>query len=81
MGGSCLPSNGIALAKEFSMAFIQGKFTLSEQYEIVVHPNNDIKVLEKYRYKQMRVPPNSFFHPDKNSLKYHREHIYGLFSK
>lgn len=81
MGGDCLPSNGIAFSKEFSMAFLQGKFTLSEQYEVIAHPKNDIEIVERFQYKQIRVPSNKFFQPNKDSLKYHREHIYGMFLK
>lgn len=78
-GGNCLPSNGISLAKQFSLAFLQGKFTLSDHYEIIIHPDSDIPELEEYRLKQIRIPPNKFFQPDKDSVRYHREHIYGSF--
>ncbi len=81
VGGDCMPSNGIAFAKKFSLAFLEGKFTLSDRYEIIIHPHNDIKDLNKYEYRQIRVPSNKFFQPDINSVRYHREHIYGTFAE
>lgn len=79
VGGSCMPSNGIALAKQLSLAFIQGEFTLSDRFEVLVHPDSKNEVLKEYNLKQMRVPPNKFFQPSAESIKYHREHVYGSF--
>ena len=80
-GGSCLPSNGIALSKQISLAFVRGEFTLSPRFEVIVHPDCIDPVLLDYHLKQIRVPPNKFFQPDKESMKYHREKIYGSFVK
>lgn len=79
VGGSCMPSNGIALAKQLSLAFVQGEFTLSDGFEILVHPYSNNELLKEYHLKQMRVPPNKFFQPSLESMKYHREHVYGSF--
>ena len=80
-GGSCLPSNGIALCKELSMAFVQGKFTLSDNYEVIVHPENDNRLVERFNMQQIRVPSNTFFQPSKDSVMYHRKNVYGLFTQ
>lgn len=80
-GGSCMPSNGIALAKQLSLAFVQGEFTLSKRFEVLVHPDSENELLKQYHLKQMRVPPNKFFQPSKQSLEYHREFVYGSFKK
>ena len=80
-GGSCLPSNGIALVKNLSLAFVRGEFTLSPRYEVIVHPECKNIELQNYHLKQIRVPPNVFFQPDRLSLKYHMEKIYGSFLK
>ena len=78
-GGSCLPSNGLPLTKEYSMLFVQGYFTLSDKYEIVVHPDNTSELLTDLNLRQIRIPPKTLFQPDKDSLSYHREHVFGSF--
>ncbi len=80
-GGSCMPSNGIALAKKISLAFVRGEFSLSPHYEVIVHPDCQDEYLWSYNLKQIRVPGNAFFQPAQESLNYHREYIYGTFSK
>ena len=78
-GGSCLPSNGLPLSRELSLLFVQGYFTLSDKYEILVHPDSTSELLNAYHLQQIRVPPKALFRPDKQSLAYHREHIFGSF--
>ncbi len=78
-GGSCLPSNGLALTRELSLLFVQGHFTLTDDYQILPHPNSDSEFLRNMP-TQIRVPPKALFQPDKESLAYHREHIFGSFS-
>lgn len=79
VGGSCLPSNGIALSRKLSLAFVRGEFTLSSQYEVLVHPESTDPELKQYHLKQIHVPPNKFFQPSKESIDYHHKHIYGTF--
>lgn len=79
VGGSCMPNNGIALSKDISLAFVQGKFSLSNDYEVIVHPKCHDSMLLPYHLKQIRVPPNSFFRPDRSNIEYHREYIFGSF--
>lgn len=78
-GGSCLPSNGLPLTKEYSMLFVQGYFTLSDKYEIIVHHDNTSELLTDLNLRQIRIPPKTLFQPDKDSLSYHREHVFGSF--
>ena len=78
-GGSCMPNNGIALAKDYSLAFIQGKFTLTNDFEIEIHPDAGDIGLSEYQHKQIRVPPNKFFQPSQQNLIYHRDKVYGSF--
>lgn len=80
-GGNCFPSNGIALTKQLSLAFVRGEFTLSERFEVIVHPDSDNELLKEYHLKQMRVPPNIFFQPAEENLIYHRQKVYGSFKK
>lgn len=78
-GGNCMPSNGIALTKDLSLAFVKGEFTLSPQFEIIVHPECQNELIQDYKMKQIRVPPLAFFQPAQESLRYHRELVYGTF--
>jgi len=80
-GGNCLPGNGLPLAKELSLLFVQGNFTLSDKFEILVHPRNQNPLLDELHLRQIRVPPKAFFQPDRANLEYHREHVYGSFLK
>ncbi len=80
VGGSCMPNNGIALSKPFSLSFIVGEFTLSPRFEVLVHPKCRNELVQSYHLKQIRVPANAFFQPAQESLRYHREKIYGLFA-
>ncbi len=79
-GGTCMPNNGIPLERGLSMAFVQGKFTLSNDYEVVEHPSNDLEMVKKYRGKQIRVPHVIFFRPSLESIEYHRKFIFGSFA-
>ncbi len=78
-GGTCQPSNGLPLAKEISMFFVQGYFTLTDNYEIRVHPDCTSELIKSFDLQQIRVPPKALFQPDRESLAYHRNHIYGSF--
>lgn len=80
-GGTCLPSNGLPLDKEISMFFVQGYFTLSDNYEIHVHPECTSDLIKSFNLKQIRVPPKALFQPDRENLAYHRDQIYGSFLK
>ena len=80
-GGSYKPDNGIALNKELSLAFVTGKISLNDQFEVMVHPECHEISLKKYQYKQIRVPSNYMFAPDKDNLRFHRENIYGKFKR
>ena len=81
VGGSCMPSNGIALSKNLSLAFVRGEFTLSPRYEVIVHPECENEYIQNFHLKQIRVPPNTFFQPAQESLRYHREMVHGAFTK
>lgn len=80
-GGNCLPNNGIALSKQLSLAFVRGEFTLSDRYEVIVHPESNNEVIKGFHLKQMRVPPNKFFRPSSENLSYHREKVFGSFKQ
>lgn len=79
VGGSCMPSNGIALSKDLSLAFIRGEFTLSPRFEVIVHSECRNEMIQGFHLQQIRVPANEFFQPTQESMLYHREKIFGSF--
>lgn len=78
-GGLFLPSNGIALNRDLHWAFDKGFFTLTDNLEVKVHPYTTSDYLKSFDGKQIRVPANPFFVPDRENIRYHRETVYGLF--
>lgn len=77
--GLFMPNNGIALSRDMHWAFDKGFFTITRDLTVKVHPEIRSEYLRSYDGKKIFVPDNSFFIPDVNNLKYHQEHIYGLF--
>ncbi len=78
-GGLFLPNNGIALNRDLHWAFDKGFFTLTDNLEVKVHPRTTSDYLKSFDGKQIRVPSNPFFVPDRENIRYHRETVYGLF--
>lgn len=78
-GGLFLPSNGMALCRDFHWAFDKGFFTLDDDLKVVVHPKIESEYLNSFNGKQIRIPSNQFFVPDLDNVRYHRENVYGLF--
>lgn len=77
--GLYMPNNGIALSRDMHWAFDKGFFTITNDFTVKVHPEISSEYLQTYDGKKIYVPENSFFVPDLGNLKYHQEHIYGLF--
>lgn len=78
-GGLYLPNNGLALTRDHHWAFDKGFFTLDDSFNVMVHPEVDSDYLRQFDHKKIRLPENTFFVPDIENIKYHREHVYGLF--
>lgn len=78
-GGSYIPSNGIAMSRDMHWAFDKGFFTISDDYKIVVHESVQSDYLQMFNGKKIIIPSDPFFQPDKKSLKYHRDNIFGMF--
>ena len=78
-GGTFLPNNGIALCRDLHWAFDKGFFTLNDNYEVQVHPKVTSEYLRSFDGKKIRIPSNPFFVPDIESVRYHRNSVYGLF--
>ncbi len=80
-GGSFLPSNGIAMCRDLHWAFDKRFFTFSDDLKVIVHPQADSDYLRQFDGQSLRVPDNVFFAPDPEQIQYHREHIYGIFTR
>ena len=77
--GTYMPNNGLALSRDIHWAFDKGFFTINDDYTIKVHEELMNTYLGEFAGKKINLPENPFFIPNKESLKYHRENIYGLF--
>ena len=58
----------------------KGMFTVDDNLKVVVHPEVESDYLKQYNNKSLYIPENAFFRPDINNLRYHRTHIFGLYS-
>jgi len=77
--GSFLPCNGIAMSRDMHWAFDRGMFMIDENYCVHVHIDIKDTILAKYDKKQIALPEEDFFKPEKAFLNYHKENIFGLF--
>jgi hypothetical protein len=80
------PRNGLSLSRAAHWAFDLGLFTISDQYEVIVHQrakeaiHNDFRLLEVDR-KPIRLPNDSYYHPHPEALEWHRKERFGAFAK
>ena len=80
------PRNGLALSRSAHWAFDAGIFTISDQYEVIVHPeakralSHHFPVIEADR-KRIHLPSDTAYHPHQEALSWHREKRFGLFAK
>lgn len=80
------PRNGLALSKSVHWAFDQGIFTISDQYEVIIHPkaktaNSKLFPLIATDRKPIILPSDLAYHPHQEALAWHRENRFGLFAK
>jgi len=86
VNGTDDPRNGIALSHTVHWAFDQGLFTLSDQYEVIVHPkavSADAKLfpLLDRNGVQINLPEEVSFFPHQEALGWHRKEVYGRFAR
>jgi len=79
--GLYLPSNGITLTRDLHWAFDKGFFTLTKDLRVRVHPKVDSEYLHSLESREIFMPKDPFFQPNLENVKWHREHVYGLFLK
>ena len=77
--GTFLPCNGIALSRDMHWAFDKGMITIGDDFKIIVHEKLGGTPLGDYHGKDIMLPAEPYFQPEKKFLKHHRENIFGLF--
>jgi HNH endonuclease len=83
--GSDDPRNGIALSKSVHWAFDQGVFTISDQFEVLIHPkakqaaSQNFLLLDAHG-RQIVLPSDTAYHPHSDALEWHRKEMFGRFA-
>lgn len=84
-GGGSHPSNGMALERNLHWAFDKGFFTVTfdgSDYLVEVHKDAmRIPYLASKNGQKLIIPEDSRSRPNVESLKWHKENVYGLFLK
>jgi len=79
-GGGNHPSNGIALERNLHWAFDKGFFTLTTGYAVEVHPEAmRVPYLQDKHGQEIFTPQDARSKPDKSSIQWHRDNVFGLF--
>jgi putative restriction endonuclease len=83
--GSDDPRNGITLSRTAHWAFDVGMFTISEQFEVVVHPKakkagtNKFPILD-LNGVQINLPEDQNYYPHHEALQWHKKEVFDRFS-
>ena len=82
--GSDDPRNGLALSHTFHWAFDVGLFTVSDQYEVIVHPkaplaNGKAFPLLQLDRQQLHLPDDKEFWPHGDALRWHKKEVFEKF--
>lgn len=78
-GGSCHPTNGIALSKTAHWLFDRGFWSLTDNYKILVadhlfdEAGEAAHLLKPRAGQAIHLPKSKHFYPDPECLKWHRE--------
>jgi HNH endonuclease len=78
------PRNGMALSKSVHWAFDRGIFTISDQYEVLIHPKaRDANVanfpLMEMNRRNILLPADEHYRPHPEALAWHRKEVYDRF--
>ena len=80
--GPSHPKNGIALSRDMHWAFDKGFFSISTDYNIIIHEKaRSMPAFSSLDGKKIFLPSDERAWPSKISLDYHRKHIFGLFAR
>lgn len=84
INGSDDPRNGIALSRTAHWAFDKGMFTISDQYEIIVHPKakhanvNNFPILDLHG-QLINKPEDEAYWPHKDAIAWHNSEVFDKF--
>jgi predicted restriction endonuclease len=83
--GSDDPRNGISLCRTSHWAFDVGMFTVSDQFEIVVHPKAKLASSNKFPILNMHgvrinLPEDENYYPHHDALEWHKKEVFNKFS-
>jgi hypothetical protein len=78
------PRNGLALSRTAHWAFDHGLFTLSDDYEVLIHDHardgdQRLKSIFETEGKRILLPNEAFYRPHPSALAWHRQHRFGAF--
>ena len=83
--GSDDPRNGITLSRTAHWAFDVGMFTISDQFEVLVHPKakqgrtNKFPILDM-NGAQINLPEDENYYPHQEALQWHQKEVFDRFS-
>jgi len=77
--GNSLPSNGLMLSRDLHWAFDKGFFSLSDDCQVIVHPEANSAFLDQFAGQKIFIPSDAFFRPNVENIRWHRDHLYGQF--
>lgn len=82
--GSDDPRNGISLCRTSHWAFDAGMFTVSDQFEIVVHPKAKLASSNKFPILEMtgvqiNLPEDENYFPHPEVLEWHKKEVFNKF--
>jgi len=83
--GSDDPRNGISLSRTAHWAFDIGMFTISDQFEVVVHPKANLASANKFPILnmngvQINLPEDENYYPHQEALDWHKKEVFSKFS-
>jgi predicted restriction endonuclease len=83
--GTDNPQNGLAMSRSVHWAFDAGLFTISDQYEVFIHPKAKSANIQNFPLftmdrKPINLPKEEFFYPHQEALQWHRDEIFGKFA-
>lgn len=86
VNGTDDPRNGLAMSHTTHWAFDKGVFTISDQYEILVHPKAYKASQQNFALldlsgQQLKLPEDESFLPHQEALLWHRTEVFGNFLK
>jgi len=80
------PRNGLAMSKSVHWAFDKGIFTISDHFEVIIHPKAKTASFNAFPLmiaggKRICLPADSAYHPHQEALEWHRKERFGAFAR